>query len=71
MGDFGTSRSVAVTRGLIMPRQSVSRKTRAAETSFSSANKMTGDIGTLEWMAPEVLDNREYGLPADVYRFVH
>ena len=30
---------------------------------------MTGQMGTCHWMAPEVLANEAYGLPADVYSY--
>ena len=31
---------------------------------------MTGNCGTVQWMAPEVLCNEDYAEPADVYRLV-
>ena len=30
---------------------------------------MTGNCGTVQWMAPEVLANQRYAEPADVYSF--
>jgi serine/threonine protein kinase len=35
----------------------------------ASADKMTGMMGTCHWMAPEVLSDSIYSLPADVYSF--
>ena len=34
-----------------------------------SDEKMTGMMGTCHWMAPEVLNDSQYSLPADVYSF--
>jgi serine/threonine protein kinase len=34
-----------------------------------SNDVMTGQMGTCHWMAPEVLANHPYGLPADVYSY--
>lgn len=32
-------------------------------------NSMTGNCGTVQWMAPEVLASEKYAEPADVYSF--
>ena len=32
-------------------------------------NSMTGNCGTVQWMAPEVLSNQQYSEAADVYSF--
>jgi len=32
-------------------------------------DKMTGQLGTCHWMAPEVIENKEYSLKADVYSY--
>lgn len=33
------------------------------------AEMMTMCLGTLHWMAPELLDNKQYSLKVDVYSF--
>jgi serine/threonine protein kinase len=35
----------------------------------AQARSMTGNCGTVQWMAPEVLANRDYDEKADVYSF--
>jgi len=36
---------------------------------IKSRNGMTGNLGTVQWMAPEVLANKSYAEPVDVYSF--
>jgi hypothetical protein len=38
-------------------------------TDCTSPAPMTGNLGTPMWMAPEIVDNRPYGFPVDVYAF--
>ena len=34
-----------------------------------SKEKMTGQLGTCHWMAPEVIENKDYSIKADVYSY--
>lgn len=36
---------------------------------MDESGKMTGQMGTCHWMAPEVINNQPYTLAADVYSF--
>mmetsp|Transcript_27070 Transcript_27070/g.26705 ORF Transcript_27070/g.26705 Transcript_27070/m.26705 type:complete len:241 (+) Transcript_27070:845-1567(+) len=36
---------------------------------YDNTEKMTGQMGTCHWMAPEVINNQPYALSADVYSF--
>jgi len=35
----------------------------------AKSKSMTGNCGTVQWMAPEVLSSQKYSMPADVYSF--
>ncbi|CAN0441799.1 unnamed protein product, partial [Hapterophycus canaliculatus] len=37
--------------------------------AFTNSAAMTGNCGTVQWMAPEVLASEKYAEPADVYSF--
>ena len=37
--------------------------------SLDLNNNMTGQLGTCHWMAPEVIENKDYTIKADVYSF--
>lgn len=30
---------------------------------------MTGKLGTIHWMSPEMIESKEYSYPADVYSY--
>ena len=70
VADFGTlsSKQSAKPGALV----SGDRAPRAAPPGTSDNTKMTGWkglVGTLLWMAPEILDGKKYVLSADVYSF--
>ena len=63
LGDFGLSRMVL--RGKERVQSSLEDRPMAWRRRF-----IHGRVGTLEWMAPEILDgNQKYGPPIDVYSF--
>jgi serine/threonine protein kinase len=37
--------------------------------ALDTAHKMTGNVGTVAWIAPEVFQNKKYGEKCDVYSF--
>ena len=39
------------------------------EQAACTKEMMTMALGTLHWMAPELLDNKQYSLKVDVYSF--
>jgi len=47
----------------------LARETNKAEKVSNTTWKLTGETGSLRYMAPEVADNRPYGHSADIYSF--
>jgi len=41
----------------------------AKSQDINNAEKMTGLMGTYHWMAPEIFDNKNYTIKADVFSF--
>ena len=68
VADFGTSKLVKTLTGFDEQLR-VPQFSGAQNTSNSQSLALTKGVGTLAWMAPEVLDGGRYGLPADVYSF--
>ena len=63
LGDFGLARMVL--RGKERVQSSLEDKPMSWRKRF-----LHGRVGTLEWMAPEILQGRQkYGPPIDVYSF--
>eukprot|EP00928_Gymnodinium_smaydae_P035659 TRINITY_DN2505_c0_g1_i2.p1 TRINITY_DN2505_c0_g1~~TRINITY_DN2505_c0_g1_i2.p1 ORF type:complete len:526 (+),score=113.34 TRINITY_DN2505_c0_g1_i2:74-1651(+) len=64
IADFGLSRRLPIQEPVSLSVTSLT----AAGTS-NEGHVMTAGIGTWQWMAPEVLDGRDYDEKADVYSF--
>ena len=71
VADFGTSKLVKALTGF-SDDESLDGSTvviNQADEAPRASMSLTRGVGTLAWMAPEVLDGGHYGLAADVYSF--
>mmetsp|Transcript_17453 Transcript_17453/g.40265 ORF Transcript_17453/g.40265 Transcript_17453/m.40265 type:complete len:782 (-) Transcript_17453:156-2501(-) len=69
--DFGLARELP-SNGILPPCSKISSQQRNVRSHRSNNNSaslfdMTGTVGTIRYMAPEVCLNRQYGLKCDVY----
>ena len=74
MADFGTAKIANMLQSkLAAPGQAPSAHESVASSQGSSTSAwsaMTSDVGTILWMAPEVMEfGRVYGQSADVYSY--
>jgi serine/threonine protein kinase len=60
--DFGLSRTILNDLGSTI-------EDKFTSMDHESNEMMTGQAGTFHWMAPEIMLNQPYGLPADVYSY--
>ncbi len=73
VADFGTAKLVDAIQagGDVGTANEMEMATRRESSPASSGHEsfaMTKGIGTLLWMAPELMKGQPYGLPVDVYR---